>query len=49
VKSKNKSRDHLREDNVRKVVYAYMTPNSGDDINKPRFREVKSLKVYINE
>jgi hypothetical protein len=48
VESENGSRDHLREDDVGKAAYAYMTPDLGDDIDKPRSREAESLKVYID-
>jgi hypothetical protein len=49
MKSENGSRDYLREDDRGKIAYVYTTPNSGDNIDKPRFREVESLKIYINE
>jgi hypothetical protein len=49
MESENRSRDHSRENNVRKVAYAYITPDSGDDVDEPRSREVESLKVYIDE
>jgi hypothetical protein len=48
VESENRSRDHLRKDDIEKITYAYITPNLGDDINEPRFKEAKSLKVYID-
>jgi hypothetical protein len=48
VESENGSRDHSKEDNVRKAAYAYITPDSGDDIDKPRSREAESLKIYID-
>jgi hypothetical protein len=48
VKSKNESRDHLREDDVRKVIYVYMIPNLRNDVDESRSREVESLKVCVN-
>jgi hypothetical protein len=48
VESENGSRDHLKEDNIRKAAYTYITPDLGDDVDEPRSREAKSLKVYID-
>jgi hypothetical protein len=48
VESENGSRDHLREDDVGKVAYVYMTLNLGDDVDEPWSREAKSLKIYID-
>jgi hypothetical protein len=49
MESKNRSRDYLRENDVKKIAYAYITLNLRDNVNEPRSREAKSLKIYINE